>query len=202
MEQGSEPVSLLLVRGVDEPPSALEGCLRAAGIDVGIAVDLESARAAVQQGEAAGVILTASTLAVAPPRADEEPPTHHPPLDVLVVADDTTHQALVVRILEWAGHEARVAESGREALERVAAHPADLVLMDLEAPELDGRQTAALIRLRERGSGRRTPILAIVDPNRWPERERCLEAGIDACLAKPLQGRELVRAIEQLRPAH
>src|SRR6202011_264927 len=78
--------------------------------------------------------------------------------------------------------------------------PFDLVLMDVQMPEMDGFEATARIRPREQGTGRHIPIVAMTAHAMKGDRERCLEAGMDGYVSKPIQARELLRAIEQLVP--
>jgi CheY-like chemotaxis protein/HPt (histidine-containing phosphotransfer) domain-containing protein len=108
---------------------------------------------------------------------------------------------LAVRILEKRGHAVTVAGNGKEALAALERAPFDLVLMDLEMPELGGFEATARIRARERGTGRHVPILALTAHAMKGDRERCLAAGMDGYVSKPIQARELYQAIAQLLPA-
>jgi PAS domain S-box-containing protein len=124
-----------------------------------------------------------------------------PPLRILLVEDNEVNQKLAVRLLEKQGHFVTVAGTGREALEKLQpAVPFDLVLMDVQMPEMDGFETTAHIRRAEAGTGRRLPILAMTAHAMKGDRERCLEAGMDGYIAKPIQPQELLEAIARLVP--
>jgi CheY-like chemotaxis protein len=119
---------------------------------------------------------------------------------ILLAEDSPVNQRLAVRLLEKAGHEVVVAGSGAEALALLgpgAAGAFDLVLMDVQMPEMDGFEATARIRDRERdaGGGRRIPILAMTAYAMKGDRERCLAAGMDGYVAKPIQPRELWEAV-------
>ena len=121
-------------------------------------------------------------------------------LRVLVAEDNPVNQKVAVGLLERAGHRVVVAENGRQALAAFGAERFDLVLMDVQMPELDGLEATAAIRESERGSGRRVPIVAVTAHAMKGDAERCLAAGMDAYLAKPLQPGELVATITRLTP--
>ena len=106
------------------------------------------------------------------------------------------NQQVAVGMLERAGHEATVAENGREVLALLESGAFDVVLMDVQMPEMDGLEATAAIRERERATGGHLPIVALTAHAMKGDAERCLEAGMDAYLAKPLQPRELVAAID------
>jgi CheY-like chemotaxis protein len=93
-----------------------------------------------------------------------------------------------------------VVENGRQALAALAREAFDLVLMDVQMPELDGFETTAAIRERERGTPRHVPIVALTAHAMKGDAERCLASGMDAYLAKPLQPAELVAVIGRLAP--
>jgi PAS domain S-box-containing protein len=121
-------------------------------------------------------------------------------LRVLVAEDNVVNQQVAVGMLERAGHRAVVVENGRQALAAVAREPFDLVLMDVQMPELDGLEATAAIRERERASGKHLPIVALTAHAMKGDAERCLAAGMDAYLAKPLAAEELVATISRLVP--
>ncbi|HEY7425900.1 MAG TPA: PAS domain S-box protein [Gemmataceae bacterium] len=121
-------------------------------------------------------------------------------LHILLAEDNPINQRLAARILEKRGHCVTVACNGREALAILECASFDLVLMDLEMPEMGGLQATACIRRREQGRGRHVPILALTAHAMKGDRERCLAAGMDGYVAKPVQARELYQAIAQLLP--
>jgi PAS domain S-box-containing protein len=119
-------------------------------------------------------------------------------LRVLVAEDSAVNQQVTVGMLERAGHEAVVAGDGREAVEALEREPFDLVLMDVQMPELDGLEATAAIRERERTRGGHVPIVAVTAHAMKGDADRCLAAGMDAYLAKPVQTRQLFATIEKL----
>jgi two-component system, sensor histidine kinase and response regulator len=117
-------------------------------------------------------------------------------LGVLVAEDNAVNQALIRRLLEKAGHQATVVPSGAEAVEIAAREPFDLILMDVQMPGMDGFTATAAIREHERGRDARTPIIALTAHAVSGYRERCLAAGMDGYLAKPIRLPELSRLLE------
>ncbi len=91
-----------------------------------------------------------------------------------------------------------VAENGLQAVEAVKAQRFDVVLMDVQMPEMDGLQATAAIRTLERDSGTRTPIVALTARAITADRERCFEAGMDCYISKPFRPQELIATIERL----
>jgi CheY-like chemotaxis protein len=122
------------------------------------------------------------------------PPRTHP-LKILLAEDSLVNQKLVTTFLEKAGHEVGVASNGRDAVAAYKSQNFDLVLMDVQMPEMDGFEAAELIRAHQRGSAKRVPILAMT-ANVLPEdRQRCLDAGMTDYLAKPIRAQQLHEAI-------
>src|SRR5215471_630276 len=114
---------------------------------------------------------------------------------ILVAEDNLVNQKLAVRILEKAGHRVSVANSGKEALEKLSEEPFDLVLMDLQMPEMDGFAATAAIREQERKTGHHLPIVAMTAHAMKGDRERCLQIGMDEYISKPIDANELVNLI-------
>jgi signal transduction histidine kinase/CheY-like chemotaxis protein len=121
-------------------------------------------------------------------------------LRVLVAEDNAVNQTLARRLLEKRGHTVVIAENGRAALEALAGDAFDLILMDVQMPVLGGLEAAACIRERERiaGCGGRIPIIALTANAMAGDRERCIEAGMDEYLTKPIQARDLFAAMERV----
>jgi CheY-like chemotaxis protein len=119
-------------------------------------------------------------------------------LRILVAEDNPMNQALATRLLTKQGHAVIVACNGREALAALERASFDLVLMDVQMPEMDGLDAAAAIRKAEEGTGAHVPIIAMTAYAMTGDRERCLAAGMDAYIAKPIRADELFTAIGQL----
>ena len=119
-------------------------------------------------------------------------------LRVLLAEDNEVNQELAVRMLEKRGHAVTVAGNGREALAALGGGAFDLVLMDVQMPEMDGLEATAAIREREAGAGRHIPVIALTAHAMKGDRERCLAAGMDGYLSKPIRTAELSEAIARL----
>ncbi|MDQ3329827.1 MAG: PAS domain S-box protein [Planctomycetota bacterium] len=119
------------------------------------------------------------------------------PADVLLVEDSLYNQKLAVGLLEKYDHRVTVANNGREALETLATKTFDVVLMDVQMPEMDGLEATRLIRESEAESGKHVPIIAMTAQAMKGDRERCLAAGMDAYLSKPIRSRQVLEAIEK-----
>ena len=120
-------------------------------------------------------------------------------LRVLVAEDNEVNQKVVSRMLERLGHHVEVAVNGREAFERARAGTFDIVLMDCQMPEMDGWEATARIRAAFAGR-RRIPILALTANASDADRQRCLDAGMDAHLSKPLKLERLAEALSTWGP--
>src|SRR6266581_900036 len=117
-------------------------------------------------------------------------------LSVLLAEDNLVNQRLATRMLEKRGHRVVVAANGREALEALAKGSFDLVLMDVQMPEMDGFETTAAIRETEKGTGTHLPVIALTAHAMKGDREKCLAGGMDGYLAKPIRPRELDDLLE------
>lgn len=119
-------------------------------------------------------------------------------LRILLAEDNLVNQRLAVRLLQKRGHQVVVAATGREVLDLLNWHTVDLVLMDVQMPEMNGLETTARIREREGKTGGHLPIIALTAHAIQGDRERCLAAGMDGYVAKPIQHEELFRTIEEV----
>jgi PAS domain S-box-containing protein len=135
----------------------------------------------------------------APP--PERPAPHPRRLRILLAEDNPVNQKLALHILEKQGHTVVVASNGREALAALDQQAFDVVLMDVQMPEMDGLRATASIREREESTGRHIPIIAMTAYALKGDRERCLEAGMDGYVAKPVRTGELLKAIETAVPS-
>jgi signal transduction histidine kinase/DNA-binding response OmpR family regulator len=119
-------------------------------------------------------------------------------LRVLVAEDNPVNQRLAIRLLKREGHSVCVVGDGAAALERTLAEPFDLVLMDVQMPGMDGLEATGLIRSREQELGEgHLPIVAMTAHAMKGDERRCLDAGMDAYVAKPVQRHDLLLAIAQ-----
>jgi CheY-like chemotaxis protein len=119
-------------------------------------------------------------------------------LRVLLVEDNVVNQMVAEALLEKRGFDVVVAGNGREGLEAFRRSRFDLVLMDIQMPEMDGFEALAAIRALEAGSGRRTPVVALTAHAMKEDRERCLAAGMDDYLSKPIEASRLYSIIRNV----
>ena len=115
---------------------------------------------------------------------------------VLLAEDGLVNQQVAVNLLEERGHTVKVVENGKAAVEQAAMGPFDLVLMDVQMPEMDGLEATAAIRANEADTGRHMPIIAMTAHAMKGDRERFLAAGMDGYVAKPVRPLELYEAVE------
>ena len=119
-------------------------------------------------------------------------------LNILVADDHPANQKLIAKILEKSGHTPGFVANGHQVLSALNSMSYDVILMDVQMPELDGYQTTAAIRERERESQTHVPIIAVTAHAMQGDREKCLAAGMDAYLSKPVRARELMTLIDSL----
>jgi len=120
------------------------------------------------------------------------------PLNILVAEDNDFNAQLLEQLLARRGHRVRLASDGRKALSMAEEDAFDLLLLDVHMPELDGFQVIQAIRERERSAGGHLPVVALTARSRKEDRERCLTAGMDDFLAKPIQAPDLWAAIDRV----
>jgi signal transduction histidine kinase/DNA-binding response OmpR family regulator len=121
---------------------------------------------------------------------------NRPALTILLAEDNRVNQTLAIRLLEKRGHTVVLAETGRAAVEAVQKQAFDLVLMDVQLPEMDGMEATRAIRHREKSSRKHVPIIAMTANAMLGDKERCLQSGMDGYVAKPLSVKDLLGAIE------
>jgi CheY-like chemotaxis protein len=120
----------------------------------------------------------------------------HAYLRVLLAEDNLVNQRLAVRLLEKRGHRVAVAATGLEVLLALEKESFDLVLMDVQMPEMDGLEATAAIREKERATGRRQAVVALTAHAMKGDREKCVAAGMDGYLTKPIRPQELDQLLE------
>ncbi len=119
-------------------------------------------------------------------------------LKILVAEDNPVCQRMARSLLERHGNVVEIVENGKQVTKRATTEAWDLILMDIDMPVLDGFGATALIRVREKGTGRHVPILALTGHTMVPDRERFLRAGMDDVLSKPLEAHKLAVVLERL----
>jgi len=124
-----------------------------------------------------------------------------PVLHILLVEDNPVNRRLAQHVLEKEGYAVAIADNGAAALKTLERERFDLVLMDVQMPRMDGIETTTAIRNREKSTGGYIPIVALTAHAMVGDRERCLKAGMDGYLIKPIQPATLLEAIEQLHLA-
>lgn len=119
-------------------------------------------------------------------------------LRVLIAEDNMINQKIAIRIMEKYGFRAEAVANGREAIEALHAAPYDLILMDCQMPELDGYEATKLIRASKNLNSSNIPIIAITANAMAGDREKCLQAGMDAYITKPVKAQDLIAVVTQV----
>jgi two-component system sensor histidine kinase/response regulator len=122
-------------------------------------------------------------------------------LRILLAEDNKVNQLLAVRLLEKRGHKVTVTANGKEALAALERDSFDLVFMDVQMPEMDGLEATAAIRKKEIASENHLPVIAMTAHAMVGDRERCLEAGMDDYITKPIRLDELDNLLQRFSPA-
>jgi CheY-like chemotaxis protein len=154
----------------------------------GIAQPCPAAERAISRGAGDGTRLVP---------ARSSPPRHHR-LRILIAEDNPVNQKLIIRVLEKLSHTATVVGNGRRVVEMLRHEQFDVVLMDVQMPEMDGFQATAAIREMERSTGVHHIIIAMTAYALKGDEDRCLRAGMDGYLAKPIQLDQLRNLLAQL----
>jgi PAS domain S-box-containing protein len=159
----------------------------------------------IKQSDLLDAILNALSLTFAHD-GKHEPAVQPPhvglrPLRVLLAEDNAVNQKLAVRLLEKRGHTVLVVNDGRQAIEALEQDRFDVVLMDVQMPHLNGFEATAAIRMMEKETGKHLPIIAMTAHAMKGDRERCLQAGMDGYVSKPVQAADLFEALATRVPA-
>lgn len=125
-----------------------------------------------------------------------------PPLKVLVAEDNRINSAIVIKFLEKLGHNATLTTTGTEALEQMRRNLFDVVLMDIQMPELDGEEATRIIRTWPASQGGKTPIIAMTAHASTDNARQCREAGMNGHLGKPFSLKDLHEALQNIITAH
>jgi PAS domain S-box-containing protein len=134
----------------------------------------------------------------AAPAPAREPPTRTRPLRVLLAEDSLVNQKLAIGLLKRRGHSVVVANNGKEVLGAMEVQQFDLVIMDVQMPEMDGLEATTAIRAKERQTGTHVPIIAMTAHAMKGDRERCLAAGMDHYISKPIRAKQLYEVIDEV----
>jgi signal transduction histidine kinase/CheY-like chemotaxis protein len=127
----------------------------------------------------------------------DQPPDAQPGLNILLAEDSLVNQQVALGLLRRKGHEVMVANNGKEAVAALERQSFDVVLMDVQMPEMDGFEATRVIRNKERQTGKHTPIIAMTASAMKGDRERCLDAGMDSYVAKPVEPQQLFQTLNQ-----
>ena len=122
-------------------------------------------------------------------------------MKILLVEDNLINRKLMIRLLEKKSHQVKSAQGGLEALEILSKEAFDLIFMDIQMPGMDGLQTTALIREKEKGGPNHIPIVALTAHNQIGDQERFLKSGFDGYLAKPVKYEEIYDIVDNFSAA-
>ena len=144
-------------------------------------------------------VLSSGQRSTEPQQIEETATAAHAPLRVLLADDNETNQYVAISMLEEAGHQVVAADNGREAFEKWEESSFDLILMDVQMPEMDGYEATGAIRQREAQGDSRIPIIGLTANAMKGDREACLQAGMDDHVPKPVRWETLRQAISRLQ---
>ncbi|MFH2219360.1 MAG: response regulator [Pseudomonadota bacterium] len=187
-------VVMMLTHSSQRDPSRLH----ALGIRAGVTKPVRPSD--LMKGIATAIGITAEQADPATKTTDKKPEMEKPPLKILVAEDTPFNQKFILRLLSRWGYEGVIAGTGREALEALSRDTFDLVLMDVQMPEMDGFETTEAIRESEKKTGKHVPIIAMTAHAMKGDRERCLDAGMDEYVSKPIASERLFATIQSLVP--
>jgi signal transduction histidine kinase/CheY-like chemotaxis protein len=183
----------IMLRSVGSPGDA------ARSREAGIAAYLNKPLRQAELLETIQTVMTSAATGVSGAIAIEAPSKpFSTQLRILLAEDNPVNRTVAVRLLEKFGHRVTVAHNGRQALDAIAADAFDVVLMDVQMPEMDGFEAATIIRQRERAHGGHLPLIALTAHAMKGDEERCFAAGMDAYVSKPIDAAHLVGTIQRL----
>jgi len=190
--------ALIMLTSSGQPPGAAE-----AGLACVLSKPVRPSKLRSAVVEALAGRAEAAPLQVAPGRASDpqEPPAESRNGRALLVEDNVVNQTVARRMLEKRGFSTDVAANGLEALDTLASQEYSVVLMDCQMPKMDGYEATAQIRRREAAGSRRIPIIAMTANTLPSDRDRCLAAGMDDYLSKPLRLQELNDMLTRWTPS-
>jgi CheY-like chemotaxis protein len=174
------------------PPGRAEEC----GVDLQGTLCITKPVKPSQLAEAVAQLLDAKRVNSASTSDAGPPPLR--PLRILLAEDGDVNQEYAAGLLELQGHNVQIANNGKEALEALSFEQFDVVLMDCEMPEMDGLETTAAIRAGEADSGMHIPIIAMTAHAAEEFRQRCLEAGMDDYITKPIEPTRLIEMLARI----
>ena len=168
--------------------------------ELGIAAYLTKPIAQAELWQAIERVLSPATSVVtlSPAAASRAPQETHRSLRVLLAEDNVVNQRLAARLMEKRGHTVVGVSTGREALAALAKEPFDLVLMDVQMPDMDGLEATTAIRRWEQETSRHVPIIAMTAHTMQGDEERCRAAGMDGYVSKPMKPEDLYAAIDSV----
>jgi two-component system sensor histidine kinase/response regulator len=167
--------------------------------ELGVSVYLAKPVGEVELLDAIGRMAPSAKSPSRPEPAPLRPPDAETPrLRLLVVEDNPVNRLVAMRMIEKQKHTVKAAANGREALEMIENEDFDCVLMDVQMPVLDGFETTAVIRRNERTTGRRLPIVAMTAHAMTGDLERCLAAGMDGYLTKPIKAADVFSTVARV----
>jgi PAS domain S-box-containing protein len=194
---GFDPARVVLLLSSADPQAELARC-RQAGVSVYLRKPLTPARLAEAVGRAVTGRIGPATDAPAANRKANSPGI--PPLRILVADDSPFNQRVAILKLGRHGHQVSTVGNGRAALAALSGATFDLLLLDVQMPDMDGLEVATVVRAREREAGGHLPIVALTAHAMKGDRERCLAAGMDDYVSKPIRDEDLWQAIRNVVP--
>jgi two-component system, sensor histidine kinase and response regulator len=138
---------------------------------------------------------------ISPSHSSTKTETDLPPLNILLAEDNLVNQKVAAKLLEKAGHRVTVAANGKVALQRFINGNFDLILMDVQMPEMDGLEATRAIRQFETARNLRIPIIAMTAQTMKGDRDNCFAAGMDGFVSKPIRLQELWAALSTVQAA-